>query len=74
MSSLPVRRCNRLPNRRFNLSVLRLHPPRSELFESSMNVVVAAPTGSGKTVLMELAILQLLANNLDPATGQSGPR
>lgn len=37
----------------------------SELFESSVNVVIAAPTGSGKTVLLELAILQLLSRSID---------
>eukprot|EP00887_Chlorella_sp_A99_P002756 scaffold6.g2756.t1 len=41
----------------------------AELLQSSMNVVVAAPTGSGKTVLMELAILQMLSRNIDPASG-----
>lgn len=44
---------------------------QSEVFhdvaESAVNLVLAAPTGSGKTVVMELAVLQLLARHLDGA-------
>ncbi|KAH9277275.1 hypothetical protein BASA83_000142 [Batrachochytrium salamandrivorans] len=38
------------------------------VFHSGVNVVISAPTGSGKTVLMELAILRLLT---DTASDQS---
>lgn len=38
-----------------------------ETYESSMSVVLSAPTGSGKTVVMELAILSLLRRHIDPA-------
>ncbi len=31
--------------------------------------MVAAPTGSGKTGVMELALLRLMTRHLDPATG-----
>lgn len=34
-------------------------------FQSASNLVVAAPTGSGKTGVMELAILRLMANHIN---------
>lgn len=34
-------------------------------FQSDSNLVVAAPTGSGKTGVMELAILRLVARQID---------
>jgi ATP-dependent DNA helicase HFM1/MER3 len=34
-----------------------------------MNVVLSAPTGGGKTVCMELAILRLLSRHVDASTG-----
>ncbi|KAK4053120.1 ATP-dependent DNA helicase MER3 [Microbotryomycetes sp. JL201] len=36
------------------------------IFQSDINVVVSAPTGAGKTVLFELAVLRLFSNTLDP--------
>lgn len=36
----------------------------SELFHNSFSMVVSAPTGSGKTVLLELAILRLFSQNI----------
>ena len=34
-------------------------------FQSDTNLVVAAPTGSGKTGVMELAIMRLVARQID---------
>ncbi|KAM0792521.1 hypothetical protein ACM66B_005190 [Microbotryomycetes sp. NB124-2] len=36
------------------------------IFRSDINVVVSAPTGAGKTVLFELAVLRLFSNTLEP--------
>lgn len=45
------------------------NPVQSEAFplafQSNSNLVVAAPTGSGKTGVMELAILRLMANHMN---------
>ena len=45
------------------------NPVQSEAFslafQSNSNLVVAAPTGSGKTGVMELAILRLMANHIN---------
>ncbi len=38
-----------------------------QVFSSTSNVVVSAPTGSGKTVIMELAMLRLFSPNIDAA-------
>ena len=47
------------------------NPVQSECYltayESSANMVVSAPTGSGKTGVMELALLRLLRTHLDAA-------
>lgn len=49
------------------------NPVQSEAFAaaygSDVNVVVAAPTGSGKTGVMELALLRMLGKHIDPASG-----
>lgn len=37
-----------------------------DLFESDMNMVVSSPTGSGKTIVMELAILRALSKVSNP--------
>ncbi|KAK4058700.1 ATP-dependent DNA helicase MER3 [Microbotryomycetes sp. JL221] len=37
-----------------------------KLYHSDINVVVSAPTGAGKTVLFELAILRLFSNTSEP--------
>ncbi|KAL4421686.1 hypothetical protein ABPG77_010630 [Micractinium sp. CCAP 211/92] len=44
------------------------------IYEHASNVVVAAPTGGGKTVLLELAILRLLARHLAPGGAQFAHR
>ncbi|WIA13166.1 hypothetical protein OEZ85_006758 [Tetradesmus obliquus] len=47
------------------------NPVQSECFDvaykSDINMVVSAPTGAGKTGVMELAILRLLSKHLTPA-------
>ncbi|KAL4457640.1 hypothetical protein ABPG75_012505 [Micractinium tetrahymenae] len=40
------------------------------IYQQGSNVVVAAPTGGGKTVLLELAILRLLSRHLAPGGTQ----
>ncbi|PRW56253.1 putative ATP-dependent DNA helicase HFM1 isoform A [Chlorella sorokiniana] len=40
------------------------------IYEAGHNVVIAAPTGGGKTVLLELAILRLLSSHIAPGSGQ----
>jgi replicative superfamily II helicase len=37
-----------------------------EAFCSDMNMVVSSPTGSGKTVILELAILRMLRQHISP--------
>ena len=53
------------------------NPVQSECYDaaycSDVNMVVAAPTGCGKTGVMELAILRLLSRKIDNA-GQLLPR
>ena len=39
-------------------------------FHTATSLVVSAPTGSGKTGVMELGILNFFADDLDPATGE----
>lgn len=39
-----------------------------EAYLSDMNMVISAPTGSGKTVIMELCILRLLSHYIDAGT------
>ena len=39
------------------------------ILSSARSFVVSAPTGSGKTVLLELAIVQMLMKHVDRATG-----
>jgi ATP-dependent DNA helicase HFM1/MER3 len=40
------------------------------LFRNDHSVIIAAPTGGGKTVALELAILHLLSRYIDPVSGQ----
>ncbi|RNF23803.1 putative DEAD/DEAH box helicase-like protein [Trypanosoma conorhini] len=42
------------------------------LLQGDGNVVVAAPTGSGKTALLEVAMLRLFQDRLLPRTGNAG--
>lgn len=53
------------------------NPVQSESFPaaylSDCNMLVSAPTGSGKTGVMELAMLRLMARHLDPQTGNLRP-
>jgi replicative superfamily II helicase len=37
-----------------------------EAFCSDMNMVVSSPTGSGKTVILELAVLRMLRQHISP--------
>ena len=39
------------------------------ILSSARSFVVSAPTGSGKTLLLELAIVQMLMKHVDRATG-----
>ena len=39
------------------------------ILSTARSFVVSAPTGSGKTVLLELAIVQMLMKHVDRATG-----
>jgi len=37
-----------------------------DIYESNVNMVVSAPTGSGKTIVMELAILRAASKAVNP--------
>ncbi|CAD6979415.1 unnamed protein product, partial [Tilletia controversa] len=41
------------------------------IYQSSRNVVVSAPTGSGKTVVFELAIIRMLQSSNTSAKGDT---
>ena len=45
---------------KYNLTVLKVF---DDALYSDQSLVVCAPTGSGKTVIFELAIVRLLINN-----------
>jgi len=54
VSVFPFERFNKMQSAVFNM-----------IFNTNENVVVAAPTASGKTVIGELAILRALLNHQD---------
>lgn len=49
-------------------------PPMGRHHTTLIAQVVSAPTGGGKTAIMELAILRLLSGNVCPASGAYRPR
>ena len=57
-SQLPDRFCSVFPYRLFNAVQSKCF---ASVYKSSYNLVLSAPTGSGKTALLELAICQLIS-------------
>ena len=39
-----------------------------QIMESDLNMVVSAPTGSGKTVILELAIIRVMSKAMTPSS------